>query len=119
MAIDLPFARAWNPIMHNAHLRPSEKLVLIELCRYWPNAYSGSNENISHNTGLCKRTVQYALKSLSTGPKKRHAQGKTKRRAYIDRGYKHTHFQGQRFTSRVILPLCLPGKAKPPTAATS
>ena len=118
--MDLSFARAWSPIMHNEHLTPLEKLVLIEVCRYWPRCYIGSNHTISYNTGISVRHVQRLLKGLSTGPSKRHAQGKSRRRAYIDRGYYHFRLKGKPFSVRMIVPICLPGKAqRPPTPADS
>lgn len=111
----LTYARAFDIILHNRNIKPGEKLVLLEVCRYWPKAYHGSNSTISYNTGLCTREVQYCLKALSTGPKKRAEQHKPPRRAYINRGYAHIRIQGKRYTARMILPLCLPGKAEPPS----
>ena len=115
----LVFAPAYDIIMHNRHLSPCEKLVLIEVCRWWPKPCHGSNAIIAHNTGLSIREVQYCLKSLSTGPTKRHVQGKPRRRAYIDRGYAHIHLEGKLYTSRVIRPLCLPGDALAPDSLGS
>ena len=112
--IELSFCRAFDAIMHNSHLKPTEKLVLIELCRYWPRAYSGSNATIAYHTGLSVRTVQYALKALSTGPKRRNNLGLDHRRSYIYRGYAHTRFGGKVWTCRVIVPHCLPGAIQPP-----
>lgn len=110
----LLYARAFDIVWHNANLSVTEKVVLTEVCRYWPRAYSGSNATISFNTGISIRHIQKVLKALSTGPAKRAHQGKPKRRAYIDRGYLHTTRQGKVFTSRVIKPLCLPGPGLPP-----
>lgn len=102
--------------MHNENLKPPEKLVLIEVCKYWPSCYIGSNATIAHNTGFSVRHIQRILKALSTGPTKRAEQNKSRRRAYIDRGYSHITKNGRMYTLRLIAPLCLPGKAqKPPT----
>lgn len=110
----LTFAPAWDIILHNSHLSTAERMVLIEVCRYWPRAYFGSNMTISNNTGLSQRQVQRVLKDLSTGPTKRLGQGKSKRRAYIDRGYAHVRVRGKRYTSRLIYPLFMPGKCIAP-----
>ena len=115
---DLTFLRAWDVIMHNKHLRPTEKLVLLEVCRYWPRCYSGSNATISYHTGLSVRTVQYALKALSTGPTRRSTQGLDIRRSYLYRGYVHTKHGDTTFTSRLIAPTCLPGMIYPPGFTT-
>jgi len=115
----LLFAPAYDIVMHNKRLEPAEKLVLIEVCRWWPKPYHGSNATIAYNTGLHSRTVQKCLLTLSTGPAKRHAQGKPRRRAYIDRGYAHIRLEGKLYTSRVILPLCLPGHALTPNSLGS
>lgn len=110
----LPFARAWDLILHNQNLTPTEKIVLVEVCRYWPRAYSGANATIAHNTGLSIRTVQYALKSLSTGKNTRAKQGKPPRRPYIDRDYKHKYIAGKLHTVRTLYPIAMPGKLFPP-----
>ena len=116
MTIKLPFARAWQPILHNEHLTPPEKLILIEVCRYWPKCYIGVNATIALHTGFCVRHIQRILKQLSTGPAKRKEQGLKPRRAYIDRGYIHIRRQGRIYTFRMIKPLALPGRAEnPPT----
>lgn len=110
----LLYARAFDIVWHNANLSVTEKVVLTEVCRYWPRPYSGSNATISFHTGLSIRHIQKVLKALSTGPAKRETRGLSRRRAYIDRGYLHTTHQGKIFTSRVIKPLCLPGPGLPP-----
>lgn len=115
--IDIPFARAWLPIMHNRNLTPLEKLVLVEVCRFWPSAYIGSNATIAANTGISIRHIQRILKKLSTGPAKLAAQGHARRRAYIGRGYHHFQLKGKPYTVRMIVPQCLPGKAQPPPAS--
>ena len=114
MTVSLPFARAWDMILHNANLTPTEKIVLIEVCRYHPRGYSGANATIAHNTGLSVRTVQYALKSLSTGKNTRSKQGKFKRRPYIDREYKHYYVAKKLHTVRTLYPIAMPGPLYPP-----
>lgn len=113
---NLLYARAFDIVWHNANLSVIEKVVLTEVCRYWPRAYYGSNHTISFHTGLSVRHIQKVLLSLSTGPARRAEQRKSKRRAYISRGYEHTRIEGRILTSRVIKPLCLPGTAQPPGA---
>jgi hypothetical protein len=108
MRTTLTFARAFDVIIHNQNTTPAEKLVLIEVCRYYPNIYYGTNEQISHNTCIDKRRVQRILKALSTGPTKREGQKLKPRRAYIDRGYAHRTIDGKLYTQRVIVPLFLP-----------
>lgn len=110
----LSYARAFDVILHNAYLSPGEKLVLIEVTRFWPSPYHGSNATIAHNVGLSPRQVQRHLLTLSTGPATRSSQGKYPRRAYIHRAYAHSHQDGQPFTTRIILPLCLPRLPTPP-----
>lgn len=107
------FARAYDIILHNSNITAAEKLILIEICRYYPECYYGSNETISHNTGIDKRRVQRLLKRLSTGPAKRKSQGKSRRRAYISRGYSHQKAGGKNYTARVIVPVFLPKTNRP------
>lgn len=114
--LQLNYARAFDIVWHNSNLSVIEKVVLTEVCRYWPRAYYGSNATISFHTGISVRHVQKVLLALSTGPTKRTAQGLPKRRAYISRGYQHTRIEGRVLTSRVIKPLCLPGTGQPPDA---
>ncbi len=107
---DLLYAKAYDAIMHNQHTTASEKLILIELCRWRPCAYRGSNATISYNTGLSVRAVQYGLKSLSMGAKKRDARGLTPRRAYIAK-HSSPRVEGMPlWTCRIIVPICLPGR---------
>ena len=110
----LTFLRAFDVIMHNKHISASEKLVLLEVCRYWPKAYYGCNDTIAHNTGLSVRWVQKCLLALATGPKKRRSRGLAPRRAYIDRAYEHHRLNGKLYTVRVISPICLPGHVEAP-----
>lgn len=114
MPESLPFARAWDLIMHNQNLTPTEKIVLVEVCRYWPRAYSGANATIAHNTGLSIRAVQYALKSLSTATKTRAKQGKPPRRPYITREYHQKYIAHKLHTVRTIYPIAMPGALYPP-----
>ena len=113
MGLKLKYARAFDIILHNANTSAAEKLILIEVCRYYPEVYYGSNETISLNTGIDKRRVQRLLKGLSTGPTKRLKKKLSKRRAYLDRGYAHTVVGGKAYTSRVIVPLFLPKCNRP------
>ena len=41
--LDLPFAKAYNFLLADTNLTASEKLVMIIVCRYWPNPYWGTN----------------------------------------------------------------------------
>lgn len=109
----LTFARAFDVITHNQNTSAAEKLVLIEVCRYYPEVYWDTNETIAHNTGLTERYVQRILKALSTGPAKRSSQGKARRRSYLFRGYSHEYCQGRPRSVRVIKPLFLPGIRRP------
>jgi len=114
MAIVLTFARAWDIIMHNKHLTSTEKIVLVEVCRYYPRAYNGANATIAANTGLSIRTVQYALKSLSTGKTTRLKKGQPARRPYLSRSYQQTYVAGSLYTKRTLYPIAMPGAIYPP-----
>jgi len=104
----LPFARAYDFIMADRELTPAEKLVLIEVCRYWPNPCYESAGTIAAHCGLDARYVRNLIKGLCQGKSKRKAAGKSERRAYLKRGYAHMRKNGATCTCRVIAPLCFP-----------
>ncbi|GAG36560.1 unnamed protein product, partial [marine sediment metagenome] len=102
MQTNLPFARAYDCIIQDENLLPAEKIILLEVCRYWPKSYNHPNAVIAENTGFKRRWIQTILKALSTGPTKRKAQGKTERRAYIKREYVQIKHEGKLHTVRAI-----------------
>lgn len=105
---ELPFARAYDFIMRDKRLAAAEKLVMIEICRYWPSPYYGSASTVAQNTGLQKRYVRKLIKGLCQGREKRKSLGKPQRKAYLKRGYEHLKKGNDRFTLRVIVPRCFP-----------
>ena len=104
----LPFARAYDFIMADRELTPAEKLVMVEVCRYWPNPCYESAGTIAAHCGLDGRYVRNLIKGLCQGKAKRKAGGKTERRAYLKRRYVHIAKGGNGSTCRVIVPLCFP-----------
>ena len=115
---NLPFWKAYDMIMHNVNLSPSQKLPLIVITSNWPRFFNPTNFNLTDYTSLCRRQIQYNLKAISTGPTKRIDQGLDPRRAYIKRGYIHEPRHGKPFTVRWFKILSFPSRtnAKPPWA---
>lgn len=77
----LPFARAYDFIMADRDLTPAEKLVVTEVCRYWPNPCYESAGTIADHCGLDARYVRNLIKGLCQGRAKRKGAGKTQRNA--------------------------------------
>jgi hypothetical protein len=103
-----PFARAYDFILADKHLCAAEKLVLIEICRYWPNPCYEAAKTIAQKTGMDKRYVRNLITGLTQGTEKRTKLGKPPRKAYIARAYSHYQKNGQSLTVRVIKCLCFP-----------
>jgi hypothetical protein len=95
----LPFMRAYNSLLEKSakDLTPAEKLVLIVICRYWPNPCWNSNQTIAKNLGFSERYVEMIIRRLA---------GKK----YITKGFAHTDKGGKPHTVRVIVPLCFSEK---------
>ena len=106
----LPFARAYDFIMADKRLIPAEKLVVIEVCRYWPKPCYESATTIAYKCGLDERYVRNLIKGLCQGKARRKASGKPERRAYLKRAYVHAERAAKASTCRVIVPLCLPSE---------
>ncbi len=96
---EMPFMKAYCFLMNKADLSSAEKLMLIAVCRYWPNPYWGSNGKIALVTGFTQRYVEKVLRSLAD-------------KGYIKRGYAHAEKNGEINTVRVIVPLCFPQKCR-------
>ncbi len=93
----MPFAKAYDFLRQDKKLKPAEKLVMFEVCRYWPNPYWGTNLTIAQNIGCSERYAEKLIGHLV----------KEKR---IHRGFAHTDKDGKPHTVRVIVPLCFPEK---------
>ncbi|MBA7699722.1 hypothetical protein ES703_108421 [subsurface metagenome] len=119
MQIELTFARAWDLILNDHHLEPPEKLVLIEVCRFRPKLYNGTNATIASRTGFSIRHIQRILHALAVGPKGRKAQGLPHRRKYLNLDYGHYRVNGKLYTVRLISQLFMTGKSEPPDVLTS
>ena len=93
-----PFARAYNFLLKDKNLTSAEKLVMIVVCRYWPNPYWAANKQIAEDLGFTERYVEKIVKSLED-------------KGYIKRGYAHTTKNARPHTVRVIAPKCFPVKS--------
>ena len=89
------FLKAFEFLMSTQRLTSTEKLVMIVICRFWPNPFWDSNASIAKSLGISVRYVEKIIKSLAT-------------KGFIKRGYAHTKRNGRLHTVRVILPLCFP-----------
>ena len=107
---DIPFARAYDFLMADRKLSAAEKLVMIQVCRYWPGPCYMSAATIARNCGLDPRYVRKIITGLSQGAKKRKQLGKPPRKRYIARGYVHLKKNGEKWTCRVIKALCFATK---------
>jgi hypothetical protein len=103
-----PFARAFNFLLADKHLCAAEKLVMVEICRYWPEPFYESAATIASHIGLNPRYVRNIITGLTQGTKTRERLGKPPRKCYLKRAYAHYKRNGQTLTVRVIKPLCFP-----------
>jgi hypothetical protein len=103
---ELPFARAYDLIMSDGELSAAEKLVMIQVCRYWPAPCVMTAGSIARGCGLDSRYVRRLIKGLCQGVEKRQAEGKPPRRAYLRRGYTQVHKDAKTTTVRQLIPLC-------------
>lgn len=94
----LPFSRAYDFLLEDKELTPAEKLVMIEVCRYWPNPYWATNEHIAKKLGFSERYIEKLIKRLAE-------------KKYIKRGYAHTTKNNRPHTVRVIVPKSFPVKS--------
>lgn len=92
---DIPFMKAYNFLLSKAGLTSAEKLVMIVVCRFWPNPYWASNGEISKTLGFTERYIEKIIKSLTD-------------KCIIKRGYAHIDRNGRPHTIRVIIPCCFP-----------
>ncbi len=94
----LLFAKAYNFLLADKHLTAAEKLVMIIVCRYWPNPYWDTNKQVAKELGFSERYAEKVIKSLAD-------------KKYIKRGYAHTTKGNRLHTVRVIVPKCFPTKS--------
>lgn len=87
--------KAYNFLLNKAGLTSAEKLVMIVVCRFWPNPYWASNGEISKKLGFTERYVEKVIKSLAE-------------KRIVTRGYAHVNRNGRHHTVRVIMPCCFP-----------
>ena len=85
----IPFARAFGFILSDVNLTAGEKVVLIEICRYYPRPYWDSNKIIADSLGYTECTAEKYIKRLAE-------------KRYIRRGYAHKKINGKLKTCRVI-----------------
>jgi len=91
--LDLPFAKAYNFLLADTKLTASEKMVMIIVCRYWPNPYWDTNAQIAKEIGFTERYIEKIIKRLAN-------------KRYIKRGFAHTTRNYRPHTVRVIVPRC-------------
>lgn len=104
------FSRAFDFLMRDKKLSPAEKLVMIVICRYYPEPYYGSAATLAHDCGLTKRYARQIVAELSYSPQTRKAKGLSWRKRYIKRSWAHKKKNGQLWTCRVIKPVCFPSE---------
>ena len=106
-----PFTKAYAHIMHHPYLTPGERLVLMVVCRYWPNQCWMSNASIAYETGLSKRHVQKCLARMKN-QRILYRNGRNITVApMIIVIWDNDPYERQNYTRRWIVPTCLPGKA--------
>ncbi len=93
----IPFMRAYCFVLNMRDLTSAEKLVLIVVCRFWPNPYWDTNEEIARSLGFTERYIEKVVKSLAD-------------KGIVKRGYAHIVKNGRPHTVRVIVPKCFPCK---------
>lgn len=103
-----PFWKAFDIMMHNEYVTPSQKLALIVLTSNWPKVFAPTNAKLSEYTHQSIRTIQYNLKSLSTGSISLALQGRAGRRPLIRRIYWHEYRHTKPFTLRAFSILSFP-----------
>jgi hypothetical protein len=92
---DIPFMKAYNFVLGKPNLTSAEKLVMIVLCRFWPNPYWDSNSQVAKTLGFTERYIEKIIKSLAS-------------KRIIKRGYAHVNRNRRLYTVRVIMPRCFP-----------
>jgi len=103
-----PFWKAYDILMHNAFVTPSQKLSLIVLTSNWPKIFNPTNKILAAYTAQSIRTIQYNLKASSTGATNLLQQGLQGRRPLIKRNYIHCSKPGHPYTVRWFLTLSFP-----------
>jgi len=92
---DIPFMKAYNFLLNKAGLTSAEKLVMVVVCRFWPNPYWDSNAEVAKALGFTERYAEKIIKSLAE-------------KRIIKRGYAHMDRNGRPHTVRVIVAACFP-----------
>jgi len=108
-----PFARAYDLLTMDRNLSAAEKLVMIQVCRYWPRPCTMTAARIARLCGLDSRYVRNIVKGLCQGAETRVAAGKKPRKAYLRRKFVHVKKRGVTSTCRVLVPLCLSSQGAP------
>lgn len=103
-----PFWKAFDILLHNAFLTPSQKLSMVVLTSNWPSMFNPTNKWLAEYTGQSIRTIQYNLKAASTGAENLISQGLPSRRPIIKRNYKHFSKPDKPFTIRWFHLLAFP-----------
>jgi hypothetical protein len=93
------FMRAYDILLKRKDLTSAEKLVLIVVCRYWPNPYWGTNLGIAQGLGFTERYIEKVIGRLAA-------------KGAIKRGFAHKTKNGQPHTLRVIVPKCFSEKCR-------
>lgn len=91
----IPFMKAYNFLLNKPSLTSAEKLVMVVVCRFWPNPYWDSNGEVARSLALSERYIEKVVKSLAD-------------KGVIKRGYAHITKNGRPHTVRVIVPRCFP-----------
>ena len=94
---ELTFAKAYDFILRDTRLNASEKLVLIEVCRFWPKPCWKSNGHIAQGIGLSEAYVRNLISGLT--------RRRGERKAYLWRRYAR-RMNGE--DTRLLSCLCFP-----------
>jgi len=87
--------KGYNFLLNKAGLTSAEKLVMIVVCRFWPNPFWASNGEVAKALGFSERYVEKVIKSLAE-------------KRIIKRGYAHIVKNGNPHTIRILMPRCFP-----------
>ena len=95
----MPFMKAYDFLLNRKDLTSAEKLVLIVICRFWPNPCWASNAKIAQSLGFTVRYIEKVVRCLES-------------KGVIKRGYAHTTRKSGPHTIRVIVPKCFSDKPR-------
>lgn len=59
-----PYIRAFHCILSHQDITFAEKIILIEICRYYPACYYGTNKQIAQNIGSSDRYTEKLINGL-------------------------------------------------------